>query len=245
MSQDVDWKQNPKELEAVEAEICFLLSDSFYTGDPNDISQIENEEYQENNPLPSFKREVASIVRTSEALGYEEELIFFYRQIVEKAVRYEKDFNSIRPYFWMRLWLREKDGESAISFPWYDSLNEMQRFFSALGSYDDPGKVYWDADQGWEIHVAADDKFFYIRQLDPDEGEEYENIKVPKEGLIKTVDELNQRATSIIATLAEGIGVDVWSEHLQEARFGTHEWQPGELVNRIKKRGLFSRLLGR
>ncbi|KAF0808552.1 hypothetical protein A6D6_00261 [Alcanivorax xiamenensis] len=244
MPKEMDWKQRSKELDTLDIEIGFLISDSFYTGDPNNISQIQNKEYEDKNKLPGFKREAESIARTSEVMGHEEELTLFYRQIVEKAASHGKDFNSIRSYFWIRLWLRDKNEESTISFPWYDSLNEMQRFFFALESYNDPDKVYWDADQGWEIHVAADDIFFYFRQLDPDEGEEHENIKLPKDGLITAVYELNQRATSIIAALTKGVGVDVWSEHIKEARFGTHEWQPGDLINQ-KKRSFFSRLLRR
>ncbi len=246
MSREMNWKLNSKEIEVLEAEICFQLSESFYTGDPNDIAQIQNEDFQEKNHLPSFKREVESIARTAEVIGHEDDLVSFYRQIIEKAIKYEKDFNSIRSYFWIRLWLWEKDSESTISFPWYDSLSEMQRLFSALESYDNPDEVYWDADQGWEINVAADDMFFYFRQIDPDEGEEYENIKVLKEPLIKIIKKLNERATSIVACLSKGVGVDVWSKYLQEASFGTSEWQPNKQVSRTKKTGgFFSRLLWR
>ena len=128
----------------------------------------------------------------------------------------------------MRLWLWDRDSESTICFPWYDSLSEMQRLFSALESYDNPDRVYWDADQGWEINVAADDKFFYFMLLDPDEEKEYENIKVLKEPLLKTISKLNERAESIIAYLSNGVGVDVWTKHLKEAKFGTNDWQPSD-----------------
>ncbi|QLE98257.1 hypothetical protein [Neptunomonas phycophila] len=244
IEQEMDWIENSKEINDLEIEICFQLQESFYTGDLNNYEQLQDKKYHEAIEMPSFGRVVETMARTSEVIDSQEELVSYYKTVIEKSQALNKPFNEIKQYFWLRLWFWNTGEDVHISFPWYDSLSEIQKFFSWLRS--NPEQDYVDMDQGWQIEAVRSGNRLHIRQTDPDDGEEYANISVPFAVFLEKSIEVEARALTIIGTLSSNIGVDVWSKYLQDAKFGTSEWQPNKKLNRTKKAdGFFRRLFKR
>ena len=244
IEQEMDWVEKSKNINLLDLEVCFQLQDNFYIGDPNSHEQLQDKKYREAIELPSFERVVPTMVRTSEANGNTDELASYYRNIVEKAVALDKPFNEIRQYFWLRLWFWNTEEDIHVSFPWYDSLSEMQQFFAWLKA--SPEEPYIDMDQGWQIDAVRIGDDVHIRQIDPDYDEEYANVSVPFEAFLKQANQVEGRAMQIINNLSKDLGVDVWTKCLNDASFGTGEWQPNKKINRTKKAGgFFSRLFKR
>ena len=218
------WLEKSKRIDNLDLEVCFLLQDTFYVGDPNSHEQLQDENYHVPMELPPFERVVPTMARTSEVIGHSDQLASYYKNIVEKSMELGRSFNEIRQEFWLRLWIWNTKEEVHISFPWYDSLSEIQQFFSWLK--DTPKEPYEDMDQGWQIDAVRVGKNIHIRQTDPDYDVEYVNVLVPFENILQKVNEVEERAQQIIASLSEQLGVDVWSKYLNDAGFGTDEWQP-------------------
>lgn len=226
IEREMDWIKNSKEIDSLELEVCFQLQDTFYIGDPNSHEQLQDEKYHEPLELPAFERVVPTMARTSEAIGNTEALAAYYKSIIEKAAVLKKPFNEIRQDFWLRLWLWNTEQDVHISFPWYDSLSEMQQFFSWLKN--NPEDPYVDMDQGWQIEAILEGDHIHIRQIDPDFNEEYSNVSVPFAKFLQAANKVEARAQEIIASLAKELGVDVWTKYLNNASFGTSEWQPNK-----------------
>lgn len=79
-------------------------------------------------------------------------------------------------------------------------------------------------DQGWQIQAVRIGDDLHIRQSDPDDGDEYDNIAVPFEVFAEQAKGVERRALEVIDSLSAQLGVDVWSAYLTEASFGTEEW---------------------
>ncbi|WP_156480573.1 hypothetical protein [Aquipseudomonas alcaligenes] len=244
IEQELDWVKQSKNIDYLDLEVCFQLHDNFYIGDPNSHEQLQDEKYRETVKLPPFERVVPTMARTSEAIGHTNELASYYKNLIEKSVGRNKPFNEIRQYFWLRLWFWNTEEDVHVSFPWYDSLSEMQQLFSWLKGH--PEEPYIDMDQGWQIEAVRIGENVHIRQSDPDCDEEYANVSVPFEVFFNKANEVENRAQQIITNLSKELGVDVWSKYLQDARFGTEKWQPNKKINQTKKAdGFFSRLFKR
>lgn len=228
----MNWIEKSRNIGSLNLEVCFQLQESFYIGDPNSLEQLQDEKYRELVELPSFQCVVPAMARTSEAIESTNELASYYKNIIEKSVVLGKPFNEIRQYFWLRLWLWNTEEDVHISFPWYDSLSEIQQFFSWLKG--NPEEPYIDIDQGWKIDAVVIGKNIHIRQIDPDCNEEYSNVSVPFEKFLQQASEVENRAQQIIRSLSKELGVDVWSKYLKDAIFGTEEWQPNKKINRTK-----------
>lgn len=220
----MDWTNESSALSGLEVEICFLLDEQFYTGDPNNAEQLNDPKFKVPLELPDFPRVVPTMVRTTEALPHLDALIRYYRILIEKGLAVGRNFNELRHYFWTRLWFWNTEEEGYISFPWYDSLSEMQQFFSWLKT--GPEAAYHDGDQGWELQAVRKGDRLYFRQLDPDVGEELANLSVPFEPFLEAAVATESRALEVVAALSAGIGADVWTQYLRNAKFGTSEWNP-------------------
>ena len=124
------WLSETRTVPSLRAEVCFQLQETFYYG-PDRFSDIsDRERLADKLTPPKIQLAVPSLVRTSEALGHERELAAYYEQIVRMARRHKRPFNSIRQYFWLRLWLWNTEHEAHISFPWYDSFSEIDRYLA-------------------------------------------------------------------------------------------------------------------
>ncbi len=211
------WFSDAKRISSLEVEICFLLKDDFYYG-PD--SHPEVSERREVEPLPrlSIPRLVPSMVRSSEATGHENELADYYRAVVRVAQSHRKTFNEIRQYFWLRLWLWNAEQKVHISFPWYDTYSEMDRFLTAVSSKSE-GQVFWDADQCWELEMHVFDDELFARLRNPDDDETHALIRLPSQALLANIPPLRTRTESIIRYLSSAIGRDLWTSRIEWPEF--------------------------
>ena len=240
IEQGTGWVSKSKRIDDLDVEVCFTLRDTLYVGGPNSPAQLQDQQYYQPLEMPSFERVVPTLARTSEVLGNTEGLASYYKEVVERSFAIGRTFSEIRQYFWLDLFFWNKQENVVLSFPWYDHFSEIQRFFSWLNN--DPEKPFEDADQGWQIQAVRIGDDLHIRQSDPDDGDEYDNIAVPFEVFAEKAKGVERRALEVIDALSEQLGVDVWSAYLTEASFGTEEWP----VQKPKQSGGFlKRLFGR
>jgi hypothetical protein len=188
-------------LSTMEVEICFLLQDSLNS-----------------EPLtpPDIARNTASMVRSAEAVGHEAELAAYYAQALQLARKQGLGFDQIRHHFWLRLWLWNSEANVHISFPWYDTLSEMDPVLTALSTLA-PGQTFHDIDQGWEIELSARDTLIHIRHGNPDDedGTPQTEVSVPRAALSDQIASLRARTLGLIAHLSGALGCDVWSAPLK------------------------------
>ena len=103
----------------------------------------------------------------------------------------------------------------------------MQRFIAWLKGSPEAAP-FVDMDQGWQIVAVRFGDCLHIRQVDPDDDDEYANVSVPFETFMRMASEVEERAIEIISSLSNIIGSDVWTKYLQDTNFGTSEWQPNK-----------------
>jgi hypothetical protein len=207
------WFSEAKTVPSLQAEVCFPIQETFYYGPDRSYDISERERLAEKLIPPGIQLAAPSLVRTSEALGQERELAAYYQQIVRMAQHHKRPFNSIRQYFWLRLWLWNTEHEVHVSFPWYDSLSEIDRFLAALVETES-GLVDHDVDQGWELQTYAHEGLIYFQQRDPDADETQLIVCVPRAGFVDHVMQLRERAKGVIAQLSSALGADVWTSFL-------------------------------
>lgn len=219
------WFSDAKSVSSLEAEVCFLLAESFYYG-PDTHPDIVERKLVEKLPAPNIPLKVTSMVRVSEAIGYEQQLADYYTQVIRLARKHHMRFQRIRHYFWLRFWLWNNQEGIYISFPWYDSFSEIDRFLNALSKVEE-GEVDYDMDQGWEMEVWAKNETLYIRQRDPDADEVHLAISVPRAALVSQIAPLRERTKKVISGLSQAVGSDVWTTYFsgEEPPFSIpHPW---------------------
>ena len=179
---------------------------------PGDAKEVE--------PLvqADIDRRVASMVRTSEALGNEQKLATYYLNLIRIARKHGKTFNEIRHYFWLRFWLWNSDENVQIPFPWYDTLLEIGQFLDDVAQKAE-GQVYWDIDQGWELEVCVFGGELFLQFQNPDDDEVYARLRVPREKAIASIQTLREHAESIIQSLSNVIGRDLWTKYVDWPEF--------------------------
>jgi hypothetical protein len=210
-----NWWESSRHISALQVEICFPLAETFYTGDPNNLTQFHDPKFQQPLDMPDFPRHVHVLARSAEVSSHEDALADYYLQIARLAKQHGQDFNTIRHYFWLRLWLWNSDEDVHIGFPWYDSVDEFSHFFAGLRQ-DTTGVLYSDMDQGWELNVWQDDNILHFQQRDPDDDVEYINVRVARDQLIPQLDVVEARTQKMIRHLSEKLGADVWSAYVKE-----------------------------
>ncbi len=211
------WFTEAKPISSLEAEICFLLRDDFYFG-PDSFPQVSERREIELLPSPAIRRHIPSMVRASEALGHESELADYYQAVLRTARSHRKNFNEIRQYFWLRFWLWNTEQQIYISFPWYDSYAEINRFLSSVTSNSE-GQVFWDVDQGWELDVHASGGELFVRLRDPNDDETHAIVRLPTDALLAHIQPLRIRTETIINNLTSAIGRDLWTNYVEWPEF--------------------------
>lgn len=209
------WFADAAAVASVKAEICFLIRSDFYFGpdrpsDPADLQRLVAP-----LSLPNIPRVTASMVRTSEAIGHEAELVSYFEQIVRLAREYQRPFNSIRHHFWLRFCLWSEEQEIYLSFPWYDSFSEIDRFIESVSKVHS-GLVDHDLEQGWEMEVHCHDDTLFFREGDPDAGETHFVVSSPRGKLVAELAELRGRTVRLIEHLSDALGADVWTAYVRD-----------------------------
>jgi hypothetical protein len=210
-----NWWESSSHTSTLQVEICFLLADNFYIGDPNNHAQLNDPTFQIPLDMPNFPRYVHQMARSEEVVSYEDTLANYYLQIARLAKQHGQDFNTIGHYFWLRLCLWNTEEDVHIGFPWYDSMNEFGNFFAGLRQ-NKSGVIYSDMDQGWELNVWQGNNTFHFQQRDPDDNIEHVNICVAQDQIVPQLDVVEARTQKIITHLSEKLGADAWSAYVKE-----------------------------
>lgn len=201
----------------LDIDVCFLLIDEFYTGDPNDHKQLADPQYREHLDLPQIPRVVETLVRSEEIIGHEDKLIHYYKDIAIQAKKVNRTFNEIRQYFWLRFWMWNTEENVRFSFPWYDTLDEIEKFIGKLNNQSE-GKVFSDYEQGWSISVASEGDLLVL-SIGDESDQPHQTITISKSYVVQKLMKCEARSKEIIAKLTQALGRDVWSQYLDDADF--------------------------
>lgn len=107
---------------------------------------------------------------------------------------------------------RNTEYEVHISFPWYDTYSEIERFFQCV-KCGEQGQIFFDSDQCWELEIYARSGEFFARQRDPDnEDSNAIMVRFASQPLLNQIQEVCVRTASIIERLSTAIGRDVWTK---------------------------------
>ncbi len=208
------WFAEAKELPSLQVDIFFQIHERFFYG-PDRISDISDfERLTEELTPPGIRSAMSSLVSTSEAFGHERELALYYQQIIRMARKHGRPITSVHNNFWLRLRFWNGEHETHISFPWYDSLREIDSFLETL-VLTDSGLVHHDIEQGWELETYAFCGLLYFMGRDPDAGTTHCVIAVPRDDVVAQVKEVRWRANAIIEYLSKALGADVWTDHVR------------------------------
>ena len=207
------WFAEAKRITSLDAKICFLLQHDFYYGPDSHPEVVERKEV-EPLPSPNIARQAPSMVCSAEALGHEEELAHYYREVVRIARKHRQTFNAIRHYFWLRFWLWNSEQDVHIAFPWYDTFGEIEQILDSVAKTTE-GQVFWDVDQGWELEMYSSEGELFTRLRDPDYDETHVVVRFPREMLLEQLQPVRTRTESIIRFLSSAIGQDVWTKHVE------------------------------
>ena len=213
-----DWFESATLVEDATVEVGFLLFPDFYYG-PDRHPYIAERKEVEPLSIPAFARSTKCIATTTEAEPHVDELIRYYSDVVRLSRKYGKSFNQVRQYFWLRLAISNPDKSFYVSFPWYDTLSEMETLLAALSDPPVNGEVHWDRDQCWELEIDAYNNMLYVREWDPDYEEVHVVGKFPLLALASSSQATLVRARKIIASLSDALTEDAWTTYKASVTF--------------------------
>ncbi len=214
-----DWYDSASFVEDASVEVGFLLHPDFYYG-PDRHTDIAEQKHVEPICLPTFGRTHERLVTTQEAEDHIGELSQYYLNVVRLSRKHGKSFQQVRQYFWLRLFICDPSWKFSVSFPWYDTLSEMDGLLSVLANPPSNGEVHWDRDQGWELEMDAHDGMLYVREWDPDYEETHVVGRLPLLSLASSSKAALERARRVIAALATILTEDAWTTHKEAVDFG-------------------------
>ncbi|KLN56868.1 hypothetical protein [Variovorax paradoxus] len=195
------WFADARPIDSLEPEIAFHLRDEFHAVPDRPPEPLA---------LPEFPRASRLLARSSEAVGHEAELAAYYGRVAALARQHALKLHQVRQYFWMALRLDNEEAGIHLSFPWYDAFSAMDHFLAAVAG-NDQGMVYDDQDQGWAVEAWAHNGTLYIRQSNPDAGDEPgQAVALPRVGLQPRIAPLRERTSKLVAYLAKELGPDAW-----------------------------------
>jgi len=137
------------------------------------------------------------------------ELVRYYQDVLRLVTRHRKEIGQKSQYFWMRPLIFAR-GKFAITFPWYDTWEEAVPLLNALAGSGE-GLLFHDLEQGWEFHAVAEGNRLFLRQGDPDSGEEHFVIATDRTQLGGQIPAVRERASRLFGELSVALGRDYWS----------------------------------
>ncbi len=207
-NQAPEWLRRCKPVDGATVDVGYLIVPRFYFGPETSFSREQWERMGEPLVNPDLPR-YGDFVLSGEIVGREEELLRYYRHVLDLCRKHGRRPDEVKYYFWIRPLIFKK-GDFAITFPWYDSIEESERLISAL-SQANTGQLFDDIDQGWSFEAYSDGAFFYMRQSDPDACQEHFVVKMPASDLTVQFAPLLQRVRTQVRAFSEGLGCNMWS----------------------------------
>ena len=203
-----EWISRAKSVEAVILDVGFLIAETFYHGPENGFTQEQWQQLREPLYQPKVER-YGDFVLSVELKDSGTELLEYYRDVLRLVAHHRKEIRQQPQYFWMRPLIFAR-GEFAMTFPWYDTWGEAARLLGALSNSHD-GWVFSDIDQGWEFQAFAENDRLFLRQSDPDGGEEHFVIATNQRQLTAQVPAIRERVGRLLQELSGALGRDYWS----------------------------------
>jgi hypothetical protein len=203
-----EWTTSAKQVEPVNVDVGFLVSETFYHGPENGFSQEQWRQLREPLYQPKVER-YGDYLLSAEFQDSAIELVRYYQDVLRLGARHKKVLKQQSHYFWIRPLIFQKD-EFAITFPWYDTWQEAVAVLDALEGTSD-GLVFDDLEQGWDVQVFAEGDFLFLRQGDFDSGEEHIVIATHRARLASQVPAVRARVIHLLAELTGALGRDYWS----------------------------------
>ncbi len=208
--QDRSWTTKSIVLTNTNAEIRFSLADEFYK-DPNILDETSRVAI----PAPALESEDPYYPSSIEVLSHVGALAEHYRAVLKLARLYGHSYNEYCQHFWLRL--QFEGAEGGIPFPWYDTLESMERLFDWLHSAAD-GDEWHDVEQGWEVIAIRIGQHFHLRLGGFDQGGEFANFALPRDPLLASVASLRERMGALVTRLTAELGEDYWTRHRYDLR---------------------------
>ena len=205
---DIDWLDATTPVDAVELDVGFIIRDTFYYGEPNNFTPEDWQTLREPICQPDLDL-FGSFALASNVESKLVSLIDYYKDVVRLAGKHGKNIQNQQSYFWLRPLIYRRD-EFTVSFPWYDTHVESQRFLDSIASISE-GEIFWDRDQGWELTVYCRNDRTYIREWNPDDNEEHVQINCPSRQLCEQVAGVRERVDRVVGQLRSHFGHDYWS----------------------------------
>jgi hypothetical protein len=203
-----EWTSRAKTVEAVCLDVGFLLAESFYYGPENGFTHAQWQQLREPLYQPRVER-YGDFVLSAELGETADELVLYYRDVLRMVAHHQKEIGRQSHHFWMRPLIFAR-GQFAMTFPWYDTWGEAAHLLDALSAERD-GWVFSDIDQGWEFQASAEGDRLFLRQSDPDNGEEHFVIAADRGQLGGQIPVVRQRVTGLLRELTAALGRDLWS----------------------------------
>lgn len=207
---DRSWTERSIPAASAGAEIFFVARPKFQTN-PNSLDDASSVAL----PAVSLGDGEPGDLPSITVMNHESELVRHYRMVLDHVRRHGHSYNEFSHYFWLRLRLGWGDG--AITFPWYDTFHPMQRVFGWLETAADDD-LWSDIEQGWELIAIRRGPLFHFREGGFDQGEEYANVALPRDQLLRSISSLRVRMRTIIMRLTAEIGEDYWTQYRYDLR---------------------------
>lgn len=204
-----EWLSKTEAKQFVSIDIGFLIIPAFYTGDENNSEQIQDAKFRTPLYAPKIKL-YGGYALTTEIEKKLSELILYYRDVLKHFESYRKDAIDSLRYFWLRP-LIFKIGDFSITFPWYDTVSESERFFESI-SKTRQGEIFHDRDQNWELTVFAKENRLYFWVKDPDYGEDFNLLNFDRREIVAEVAQSLLRTKNIVSELSREFGKDFWTK---------------------------------
>jgi hypothetical protein len=213
-----DWTNDSVLESEYEFEIYYALYSSMYIGDTNDVEELKKKKNYVEIKTPSFYNNFKNyaefyfqkikLIGSSDSQNKEEELVYYYKSVMEIAGKYKKKPIDIQKHFLPSLWLGK--GENTIPFP-YNALDNMFRFFKQF-DLNRRGLLFSNFDDNRSIEVYADNSYYYLlEKRGVVEEEIISNIKLEKDQLRKVNRELEIRVQLQKEIFVDALGFDLWS----------------------------------
>ena len=203
---NLEWTKTAKHVDNASLDVGFVISDSFYYGADNDFTPEEWESSRTRITQPELPKFGDFVL--GEDVGDAGELLKYYRDVLILAKEHNKQIENRSSYFWIRPLIYKRD-EFAITFPWYDTYEEIRRFLESAEEHKE-GQVFWDRDQCWELTAHARNGRLYIREWDPDYEEEHVSVSLDFASLRSQIEPTRNRIDNILTQLRAALGKDYW-----------------------------------
>ncbi len=206
----LEWLDKTETKQSVSLDVGFIIVPTFYIGNENSNVQLQDPNFRVRLYTPKINL-LGDYALTKEVEKNLPEIKLYYRDVLKHIEDYKKAVAINRSYFWLRPLIFKID-DFAITFPWYDTVLESERFLTSVSNAIDE-ELFWDADQGWEIRVFGKDNKLYFWVRNPDDDEDYYLLNFDRQDFVAQATESQRRMKSIIDELTQEFGEDFWTKH--------------------------------